>query len=532
MPHHDPSQRQRRGRGALPLLLLVLALACAPVEAVPAPGPAPDVPQVLRVATSVLPPSVTPAASTSAHFILWTIYDSVTQLGPAFQPQPWGAERWELAPDGLSWTVTLRSDLRWPDGLTVTAEDVAFSFAQARLRRWPASALLTSVEQVRVLGSFQVVFTLRHVDLAVPNSLAYLWLIPKHVVEQLGFDEFVRQPMGSGPYEVAAFQPGVALVVRKRQPSAGPLHAFRRPIADEIAFLAMTDPTEKLAALLEGQVEVAAVQSFTLAQLDRLQGAGMVVRALPLATLAFAFPEGTLAARASPLRDRRVRLALNYAVNKAALAARFPGAEPVGQFAFPWSEFWDPAASPLPYDPERARALLAEAGYPNGLRLETGIDYQPAIIPTDVALAVQRDLAAVGVESELVPLASAAYQDRAFGRGSQPKAELFGAATVDATGFANGIRAVLGCDRPLGADLIARWYCNPAWDQLVDQALRERVPEQRRALLRAASQLQRDDLPFLYLILQPAYTVHVPSVRIGGLFHLRNFHLDGAYRLR
>ena len=125
-----------------------------------------------------------------------------------------------------------------------------------------------------MLGSFQAVFTLRSVALTVPNSLAYLWVIPKHAVEQLGFDEFVCQPMGSDPYEVAAFEPGASLVVRKRQPSAGLLHAFRRPIADEIAFLAMTDPTEKLAALRKGQVEVVAVQSFTLAQLDGSSGPG------------------------------------------------------------------------------------------------------------------------------------------------------------------------------------------------------------------------------------------------------------------
>ncbi|MCS6801333.1 MAG: ABC transporter substrate-binding protein [Dehalococcoidia bacterium] len=520
-----------------PQLLLVAFLlsACAPAvsNAPTAPDLPPEVPQLLRVITSSVPTSLTPAAGTAGHFMVWTLYDSVTQFGPNFEVRPSVAERWVVSPDGMTWVLTLRGDLRWPDGTALTAADVVFSLDQIRLRRWPQASLFSSIAAARAVDPLTVELAMRLPDMTLPNHLPYLWVLPQAHLDRIGIDQFALRPIGSGPYEVAEFRPGVSLVVRKRAiADGGTLHPFRRPIADEIRFTAVIDPLQAVAALRNNEADIAAVHAFSASHIDQLRAAKMTVLVFPLATTALAFPDGALQLRASPLRDKRVRLALNYAVDKTALAALFYGAEPVGQYASPGSVYWDPSAAPYPYDPARARQLLAEAGFPNGVRIESGIEYQPSLLPTEIALIVQGALAEVGVEAPLVPLEATAYLEKAYGRNGQLKAELFGATVLDSTGVATGMRTFLGCASPAGSGIVGRWYCNREWDRLISEAIAERDPERRRFLMREANRIQREDVPFLFLIVQPGYTVLAPHVRGLHIDYLRIFSLDPAYRVR
>ncbi|GIW06187.1 MAG: ABC transporter substrate-binding protein [Dehalococcoidia bacterium] len=520
---------------SLVLLIALTLVGCTPSGGLSTVVPVPpsDVPQVLRVVTGFVPSSLTPAAGTAGHFMAWTIYDSVTQFGPNFQVRPSVAERWVLSSDGATWTLSLRRDMRWPDGSPLTATDVVFSLEQTRQRRWPQTALFASIASVQAADPATVVLTMRFPDISLPNNLPYLWVLPQAAIAASGLDAFSERPFGSGPYEVAELRPGVSLTVRKRVAPAGVnLHPFRKPIADEIQFTAVVDPSQKIAGLRSGEVDIAAVHTFTSSQVDQLLAAEMTVKTFPLATLAIAYPDGAMTARASPLRDKRVRLALNYAVDKVAIASLFHGSEPVGQYASPGSLYWDPAASPFPYDPARAKQLLAEAGYPSGLRIESGLEYQPNIMPTDIALSVQRYLADVGVEAPLVPLEANAYLDKAYGRNGQLKAELFGAATLDSNGFATNMRTFLGCSSPSGGGATGRWYCNRDWDRLITAATTERDPARRETLMREANRLQREDVPFLYLIVLPGYTVLAPTVRGADYYYLRIFSLDSTYRVR
>ncbi|MFN8535623.1 MAG: ABC transporter substrate-binding protein [Dehalococcoidia bacterium] len=517
------------------LVLGLLALACTP--ALPSPSapdlPPTDIPQHLRVISGLIPANLTPAAGSVGHSIFWTLYDSVTQFGPDFAVRPSVAQRWDLSQDGSAWTLVIRPDMTWPDGSALTADDIAFSFDQLRQRRWPQAALFSSVASATATDRTTVVLATRTPDITIPNNLAYLWVLPKAHIERVGMDQFTASPAGSGPYQIDDYRPGVSLTVKKR--SAGPggrLHAFRRPIADEIRFLAMVDPVQKINGLRSGEADIAAVQTFTASQVDLLQDGGMTVMTFPLATMALAFPDGALTLRTSPLRDRRVRLALNYAVDKAAIASLFYGSEPVGQYASPGSQYWDSAAIPFPHDLSRARHLLTEAGYPAGLRIDSGIEYQPNIIPTEIALAVQSSLAEAGIDVPIVPLEANAFLEKAYGRNGQLKAELFGTVTIDSNGFATSMRSLLGCSSPSGGGPAGRWYCNREWDRLIAEASTERDPVRRGALMREANRLQREDVPFLFLIIQPGYTVVAPNIRGLEIPSLRMFNFDSAYRVR
>ncbi|GIW10560.1 MAG: hypothetical protein KatS3mg061_1617 [Dehalococcoidia bacterium] len=229
-----------------------------------------------------------------------------------------------------------------------------------------------------------------------------------------------------GPYELAEVRANDLIrFVRKATP-----HPYRSPIASEILLRAVPEPAQLVNGLRTGEIDLVPFTNLSAEHADTLRRAGLTVLPFLVSNVSYSLPQGPAEVRASPTRDRRVRLAMNYAVNKEAIAKTiYRGfAEPVGQFAIPGSVLWDPELPPFPYDPARAKQLLAEAGYPNGMKLPYGIDYSPLSLQ-DTVLAVQGDLRAVGIEVELHNNENAVIQDKIFGRNNQLLGDIYAGGT-------------------------------------------------------------------------------------------------------
>ncbi|MCS7002712.1 MAG: ABC transporter substrate-binding protein, partial [Dehalococcoidia bacterium] len=268
-------------------------------------------------------------------------------------------------------------------------------------------------------------------------------------------------------------------------------------------------------------------------QVETARRAGLQIQT-SLSTIAYyAFPQGSWELRNTPLRDRRVRLAMQYAVNREALATTlFRGAaQPAAAVAVLGTPYNDPAIPVFPYNPAEARRLLAEAGYPNGFRLPGGLDYTTAFTLQDVVVALQADWRAIGVEFDVIANERAVFVDKAFGRNNLPKGDIWLARQSDPIGF-GGSRTFIGCGRPLGAPPAALLWCNPEWDRLMDLAYAERDLNRRTDLLRQAVRIKVADAVYQAIYHEPLFTLNTERIRNVTLEHPLYFRFDSAFRVR
>ena len=511
-------------------LLAVLLAACAPTSP-PAPAaPAPGAPapvneraerQVLRIGGSMFPSNPTPQGGTFFPQYFAPLYDTLTWFGPGFSIVPAVAERWDVSADGLTWTFTLRRDMRWPDGSALTAEDVKFTMDTIFELRWPQVALFTAVAETRVVDLSTVQFVTRGPDMAIPNNAAQLRIVPKAYFQSVGgFDGYLQKPVGSGPYELVEYKPGDITRYRKRAAK----HAFRDPPLEEIVFRVIPDTSQLLNGLRLGEIDLV-IGNFAADQLEQAQRAGLELLNVEVSSSHINFPYSTYEAKNSPLQDKRVREALNYAVDKEAIARGvYKGfARPVGQMGTPGSPWWDDTVQPWPFNPQRAKQLLAEAGYASGFKVS--YDLQPAQLPQELVLAVQSNLRDVGVEMEIIQNDQATFLDKYFGR--VQKADLFPLVTGETNGFFQSMRNAYTCQTPVGPGLGI--YCNPEFDKLVAEAYGERDAAKRAQLLKQANRLMRSDVPQLWLLTYNNNVLFSKKVRDLKLVTPTQFNFDSVW---
>jgi peptide/nickel transport system substrate-binding protein len=336
------------------------------------------------------------------YMMLYAMHDAMVKPMPGNPLAPSLAESWSVSADGLVYEFVLRRGIRFHNGDPVTAEDVKFSFE--RYRGAAHKTLKARVTAVEVPDPGRVRFRLKE---PWPDFMTFYtdatgagWIVPKKYVEKVGEEGFKRAPVGAGPYRFVSFTPGVELV----------LEAFEQywrkpPSVKRLTLRAIPDESTRLAALKRGEVDIAySVRGELAEQLRRTPGLTLKP-IVGQATFWLYFTEQW--DPKSPWHDRRVRLAVNHAIDRAAINqaellgfARLIGSIIPSSFQF----YWPPPA--YVHDPARARQLLAEAGYPNGF--DAG-EYFCDVVFTNLAEPVINNLRTVGIRAKLRPLERAAF---------------------------------------------------------------------------------------------------------------------------
>ncbi|HEU0094024.1 MAG TPA: ABC transporter substrate-binding protein, partial [Vicinamibacteria bacterium] len=293
--------------------------------------------------------------------VLYALHDGLVKPMPGNAMAPSLAESWSMSKDGLTYEFVLRKGVKFHNGDVMTAEDVKFSFE--RYRGASSSDLKAKVARVDVVDPNRVRFTLKR---PWPDFLTFYatpatgaaWIVPKKYVERVGDDGFKKAPVGAGPYRFVSFKPGVELV----------LEAFegywrKVPSVKTLVFRVIPDESTRLAALKRGEVDIA--YSITGPLADELKS----TPGLTLAPTFFPFTIWLVFTEQwdpkSPWHDKRVRLATNYAIDRQGInQAVYLGYSKLAYSFVPQSMEYYWAPPPYPYDPKRAKALLAEAGYP------------------------------------------------------------------------------------------------------------------------------------------------------------------------
>src|SRR2546426_1134100 len=313
------------------------------------------------------------------------------------------AESWSVSPDGLTYDFVLRPGVKFHNGDPLTAEDVKFSFE--RYRGISAKALKEHVRQVQVVDAHRVRFQLKDpwsdflAFYATPATGA-AWIVPRKYVEKVGDEGFKKTPVGAGPYRFVSFNPGVELVL-----DAHEQYWRKSPSVKRLVLKAVPDEVTRMAMLKRGEVDIAyALRGPVAEAIQRTPG-------LTLKPVQFYGEQWLLFTEQwdpkSLWADRRVRLAINHAIDRQAMNqsltlgfSRMTGSIIPRDYEFSWP------APPYAYDPRKAKQLLTEAGYRQGfdvgeLWTDTGFGEQTE--------AIANYLAGVGVRTRVRTLERAAY---------------------------------------------------------------------------------------------------------------------------
>jgi peptide/nickel transport system substrate-binding protein len=313
------------------------------------------------------------------------------------------AEKWEMSPDGMTWTFWLRQGITFHDGTELTAEDVKWSLEMVTKPESIAAfaaRLRTTIKEIEVADPYKLIIRTHKPDLWMAQDLSMAAgyegaILPKKYFEQVGADGFAAKAIGSGPYKWVKGLTGSYI-----QLEAVDKHwAEGVPTYQRLTYAVVPEENTRIAMVQTGEAEII---SASRERVPDLQARGFNV---------FVKERGSVMGcyfhqqwEGHPVSDRRVRQALNLAINREEIVkfifagqAKLMAMYPIGSFAVAAGA--DPELQPYPYDPARAKQLLAEAGYPNGF--ETTIySYAREDVPemTRLVEAMTGYMAKIGVK--------------------------------------------------------------------------------------------------------------------------------------
>jgi peptide/nickel transport system substrate-binding protein len=401
--------RCRRSLALLSFALLLLAPRApapnAPLGAAPADAASPDGQITWAVHTTLVPAWFDPVDMPSVitpFMVFYALHDAVVKPMPGRGMTPSLAESWTTSTDGLVYEFVLRKGVRFHNGDPLTAEDVKFSFE--RYRGVSAKLLKDRVAAVETPDPGRVRFRLKQ---PWPDFMMFYssatgsgWIVPKKYIEKVGDEGFKKAPMGAGPYKFVSFTPGVELVFEAFEG-----YWRKTPGVKRLVLRTIPDETTRLAALKRGEADIAYAVGGELGR-EVQRSPGLTLKPTVIQSTHFVYFPDQWDPK-SPWHDRRVRLAANLAIDRPAInQAVSLGFSKITNSIIPstFDFYWQP---PLyPYDPARAKQLLAEAGYPNGF--DAG-EYFSDLVTTSSGEPIVNDLKAAGIGLKLRPLERAAF---------------------------------------------------------------------------------------------------------------------------
>ena len=343
------------------------------------------------------------------------MFDYLVGTTPDGQPTQQGglASKWENSADHKRWTFHLRKGVKFHTGDEMTSEDVKFSLQRAMSKRSTtgyAGPLRTLIQDIETPAPDRVVIVTKESTLIIPIYLSRAlstegMVLPKKYLEANGDDVFARKPVGTGPYKFVEQVVGSHIKL-----TAVDSHwRIGMPKYKNITFKLVPEETTRIALLRRGEVDVTDVSRERVKELEK-EGFPIHLRKdEALVHMWFVLsPDGWVA----PMKDKRVREALNLAIDRNEIAQSIFGgrAEPAAiPFGLSWSfkdiGFKVTPEMAYPYDPARAKKLLADAGHPNGFALDMYAFQLPGF-PEGKAFAeaISGYWEKIGVKPKLIPV--------------------------------------------------------------------------------------------------------------------------------
>jgi len=419
-----------------------------------------------------------------SHVVIEQVYSTLMALDPDAKPYPELADSYEVSDDGLAYTFKLRPGVTFHNGDPLTAEDVKFSFDRLRAKDsgYSYGAQVETIASVDVIDPSTVQFKLSKrtgpflIYMAFPGSS----IVPKKLVES-GHD-LNAQPVGSGPFKFVSYQPRTAIKFEKNPNyfEAG------KPYFDAMEYRIISDITALTNAVMSGEVNFS--NEIPPKDWATVQGNPELVGV----TLEGSRYNWLLCnTTKKPLDNHKVRQAIAQAIDREALVkgAFFGQATPILGGVVPQ---WNWGYADIQYfkpngDPEKAKALLAEAGYPDGFETTMTI---ASSFPAQMAMApiIQANLAQAGIKAKIGTMEIPRYWDEVWSTSNFDITSMYWLSPLaDPDDF-------LTNNYKCGMAINVQKYCNPQMDELLEKAKAAATEAERKELYKQVTQLSLDDM--------------------------------------
>lgn len=441
----------------------------------------------LTIDISTEPATLDPALTYDANgwSIVHSVYDSLLQYNNDGELELLLAEEWEWK-DPTTIAVKLRPGITFHNGEPLTSKAVQFSLEH-----------LTAEETAsQVAGNFKVIESFKEIDdlnfeLVLSRPAPWLpaqiaaWL-PILPPDYAATNDFARNPVGTGPYRFESWSPGEKIELSVNQEYfEGSVKGT--PIADRVTYRFVADATTRVADLLAGNTDI--VQGVPVDQAGSIESAGQTVVTQPVSGTSFIRIPNTI----EPFTNPKVRAAMNMAVDTQGIidALNDGNGHPLANVFVPSSIGFDPDLSPYVYDPEQAKSLLAEAGYPDGFSTTMDVSASERL---DLAQAIASQLGEVGIDVEVTQKELAVFNSPDQWNGSAEDASdlrlitwrpLFDPYTLLSLMFSH-------------TGFLSR-FDDPAIQELIDAFSTEADPDKRESIGKELGKAMHDNPAAIYL---------------------------------
>ena len=449
------------------------------------------------------------ANDTLTQAILKNVYQGLYGFDKDMKLKPLLAESHSVSADGLQYTFNLRKGVKFHDGNDFKADSVKATFdrvtnTENKFRRY---SLFSNIASTEVVSDYVVKITLKQPFSAFVNVMAHpsSGIASAAAIKSLG-KELGQKPVGTGPFKFAEWrQPDYIRFVKNPDYWQKGL-----PKVDSITFKAVPDNNTRTAVMQTGEVHM--VSNVAYEQVDVLKGnAKLEVRVVP-SIYARYVAMNTLK---KPFDNPKVREALNYAINKQALAkVAYNGyAEPLPAVVPPGVEF-SVKTGPWPYDVAKAKQLLKEAGYPNGFETELWSVYNHTTAQKVIQF-LQQQLALVGVKAKIRALEAGQRVElvEAVQKPEEAGSQMVYAGWSASTGEADwALRPLLGSGAwpPRGVNY--GYYKSEALDKALADALASNDRAKKATLYKQAQEQVWKDQPWIFLLSEKLVFAHTKNL--------------------
>lgn len=432
------------------------------------------------------------------------VFEKLITRDALLQMVPGLATSWR-AVDDLTWEFKLRQGVKFHDGTPFTADDVKFSIERVPTIKDSPGAFTTytkAIASIEVVDPFTLRFKTSKPHPLMPNDLSIIPIVSKQAATGASSADFNagKAAIGTGPYKFARYARGDRVELSRNDNYWG-----KKPAWPTVTFRILTNDASRVAALLAGDVQ--AIDGVPVSDLARIRkDPNLMAVAKPSHRLIYLGINQTDSAltqisdkngaplTVNPLKDLRVRQALNMAISREAIQGRVMdgAAVPTGQLMASGLPGYIPDLKSITYDPNAARKLLADAGFPDGFRLTIHGPNNRYLMDDQILQAVAQNFSRVGIVTKVEAMPAATF----FPRNNKMEfaVSLIGWAP-DSGEASSPLRALLATRDPQkGLGNFNVGYTNKSVDELIDRAVATVATPAREKLLQDATNIAMRDV--------------------------------------